>query len=138
MAELHPALFFEQSAPAAVDLNGVAPATTATTTNRREVLPPHATNNGLFSFGDELKVVDEIRVFLTGGSAYTVKVVDQGGREQTIGSGSALSNVDVIIRGPYILGGGEKIKVTTTGAAGINAPFARVTARKWASQGNVF
>ncbi len=125
-----PALATVQRTTAANDFDGTAPAGAATRADRVDVYPEEAAG-GLVAFASHLTFVDEIRVSLVGGTDYSIDILDPSGALYTISSATGLSNVAVVLRGPWRLTKGQKIKITTTGAAGVNKARAEVIHRLW-------
>jgi hypothetical protein len=130
------ALATEQSLAGSYDFTGAAPSGTEPDPVDRVVSWPEgaADGCGLFNFAtwSDLTIVDQIRVHLTGGSDYAIYIQNAAGtRDFLIQSGTGLSDVNVVYEGPLRLTKGEKIKITTAGAAGLNGAYAKVIHRFW-------
>jgi hypothetical protein len=125
-----------QSTAGGVDFDGAAPSTTAAVASRVLTWPEDAAHAGLFA-ASVLNAhfasvqIDQIQLCLVGGTGYTVSIVRADGTAHVIATAAALSNVYVVIQGPFYLTAGEGLKIVTTGAAGINKAYAKVIHRFW-------
>lgn len=143
MGWVNTAVVVRQSTAAGVNLDGAAPAGTASMVGGRRIYPVDAAHGGLFSFDPAYSyTVYEVRISSPTATGYEVAVLNEAGDVFVVASATGVIGGVAVDLGDLKLKlcGGDRIRVTTSGVApaDLTGAMSEVVSDIWGSMSNPY